>query len=131
MVPPFVTLVADSAVPIVLWSVPLSAAAELLTTVETLPAKDPFVLNADSTADPWKPVGQASVVAHVGWLDTVPLLGVRVRLPGSNGLAAMAKPAVSSPVPATRPTVARASASRRALAELRLLAFSSRNGPCA
>lgn len=123
--PPFVTLVALSSVLIVPCSVPLNAAVGLSTTADMLPATDPSVLNSDTTAEPWKPVGHASVVAQVGCVETGPLSGVSVRLPASSVLAAMAKPAVSSPTPAIMPTVAKATASRRIPVGVRLLALSS------
>jgi hypothetical protein len=107
-------LVALMSSPMGAWNVALViGAAGAFTTFEMRLAKDPSVLNSDTTAEPRKPVGHASVVDQVGWLEEAPVAGLRVRLPGSRVLAPRASPAVSRPAPAIMPTAPRSTNSLR------------------
>jgi hypothetical protein len=67
MVPPFAMFVLLSMSPIAPWNVALwIGAAGAFTTFEMRLWKDPSVLNSATAADPWKPLGHASVVDQVG-----------------------------------------------------------------
>ena len=128
-VPPFAMSVTLSIWLMVPWKVALwIAEVGLATTFEMRLAKDPLVLNSDTTADAWKSVGHPSVVDHVGCWLVAPLAGFRVRLPGSRVLAAKASPAVRSPAPPIMPTAAKSTTRRRNLTA-RHLSLASLKGP--
>jgi hypothetical protein len=128
-VPPSATSVTPRSPLMGPWNVPLNAAVGAFTTFETRLAKLPLVLNTDTTADFWKPVGHPSVVDQVGVDEAAPLAGLRLRLPGSKLLAARANPAVSSPAPAIIPSAPVSKNARRIPVTVLHLAFAPRREP--
>ena len=94
---------------------PNGAVRPLLTAGEMRLASVPSGLNSLTSAEAWKFFGQPSVVDHVGVRVVAPLAGVRIRLPGSEPLAASANPAVTSAAPVVMPTSAKSITARRIL----------------
>jgi hypothetical protein len=77
-------------------------------------------------ADPWKPVGHATVVDHVACVVSAPLAGLSTRSPGSEPTPASAIPAVSKPAPAVMPIIPRSAIVRRTGLAVRHLTVASR-----
>src|SRR5579859_2512757 len=101
-VPPFAIPPSDWSVDMGACRVPLNAETTLLVTAEMLLVV-PSACTSRNTADPWKPLAQPTVVAHVGVLLVAPVVGFRLTAPGFLPTAAWAVPAPITKAPRVAP----------------------------